>query len=975
MRWCPQSTIMLLLLTASTVMLQAQPQRQIPAPYSARGARCYLVNYGAIGGNRFLAEFAGRRFALIDEARAADIPMLRVVDPGIPILRYKDIVALHRHMDEFPALNRDEYAFLHSCEPSGLQILLRGDTATLSWLPDRRDLPITGYRLRWHLDSLDGGQPLGDTLISSPPFTARLPKSAVYISVATQLQDGGLLQYGLPVRRRTQAGGMTESGLLLLPERIAETRTSEFVDVEISVRVDAGTPPDSLFIIGDWNRNNRFDIPDERQRLQHSGERWTVAHRIDIAGLRTHCGYEFRIEAWSSGTARLYPQRGAWHSNINNRLINNTYGFYVMNVGSSMWRQSYIEQVLLAFSQRGYSGLFEDDCWYRVANYGVDAWPPEPYDELRWRTQLFGMMDSIRTGIAPRPAYFNGLHTETSDSLLLHAEGGMTEGFAYTHWSGLVRGASWQRQCNRGLVAQHVYGKTWLALGGAPFDDHNGRLYALASYLLVADSMSLFANATTYQEFAHFPEFDLPLGSPLETADRDVDDLAHQFGGGTLHRREYERGTVVVNAGSEPAVYPDARGRAVLRLEGGTTVEGGRLASAVPTDTLPSGSARIYLNLQPGEQFASPVIDSIRVEPAIVSSDGSTPCSVAVRAHDPSPASLRSDPSLPLSVVLDAGTVGGPRHLQLTAQGSGSPEQPVWFRGAFTLPVGAPPDSASLPVRVHAATGLVTVGRAPIRIRSADSANLLQNYSFEIDNNDDGIPDHWRGYVNGFDYDTSGSNAVTGSRSVHARNDSLSDFRGVSVHIALQQSVPQPLELSGWSKCIDVSGEENNDYALYADIRYTDGTPLYGRTATFSTGTHDWEFSSTVIEPEKPIASISLYALFRRHTGEVWFDQLALRPYQEPSSIAPRRDAALRLSVYPNPADDVLLLHCTSMSTGHAHLQLFDRLGRLCRSFAPRILTQTPETWSVPLDGLPAGLYFLYVRTNDGSIAKPVILR
>lgn len=994
MRAIPTFSVLLLLLTASTVRPQAQlhptSQQQkrhlqaqtsqartqkIPPSYSTRGPRCYLVNYGAIDGDRFLAAFAARRFALINEAQAADIPMLRAVDPDVPVLRYKDIVALHRGMEEFPMLDRDEYAFLHSCEPSGLQILLRGDTTVLTWLPDRRTLPIAGYRLRWHLDSLDGGHPLGDTLISEPPYNVRLPKSAMYLSVATQLQDGSLLHYGLPVHRDSGGGRAPRGAFLLWPEHISETRTEESVDIEISIRTAGGAAADSVFIIGDWNRNNRFDLPDERQRLQRAGKRWTAAHSIDITGLRTFCGYEFRIEAWSSGEMRLFPHRGAWHSNINNRLINNTYGFYAMNVGSSTWRQSYIEQVLLAFSQRGYSGLFEDDCWYRVPNYGVDAWPPEPYDETAWRQQLFAMMDSIRAGIAPRPAYFNGLHTETSDSLLLHADGGMTEGFAYTHWSGLVHGASWRRQCNRGLAAQHRYGKTWLALGGAPFDDHEGRLYALASYLLVADTLSMFANATTYQEFAHFPEFDLPLGSPLESADLDVDDLAHQISGGTLHRREYENGTVVVNTGSTAVAYPDARGRPALQLEGGITTEGGRLSSVIMSDTLSPGSARIYLNHQNGERLMSPVIDSIHVDPSIVPSDGNTLCEVSVLAHDPSPASLQSDPSLPLSVVLDAGAVGGPRHLLLTTQGSGSPAQPVWFRGRFTLPVGAPPDSASLPVYVHATTGLVTVGRAHLRIRSADSANLLLNYSFEIDNNDDGIPDHWRGYVKGFDYDTSGAHAVTGSRSVHIRNDSLSDFRGVTVHIELQQSSPEPLELSGWSKCIGVSGEENNDYALYADIRYTDGTPLYGRTATFSTGTHDWEFSSTVIEPEKPIASISLYALFRRHTGEVWFDQLALRPWQQPSNTAFRRDAVLHVSIYPNPANDALQLHCSSASTGRVSLQLFDHLGRLCRSFPPRIMAQTQNTWSLPLNGLSAGLYYLHVHTKSGSVAKPVILR
>ncbi|MBN1448162.1 MAG: hypothetical protein JXA28_09550, partial [Bacteroidetes bacterium] len=606
-----------------------------PAAFDARGVRSYLVNYGAIHSDRFLAEFAGRRFALIDEAGAADISLLRAVNPDLPILRYKDIVALHRSMPEFPALDRDESAFMHSCEPSGLQLLLRGDTAGITWLPDRRTLPIAGYRLSWHLDSLDGGHPLVDSLLTMPPVTVRLPKSAVFLSVATELTDGSQLNYGFPVRASAAA-----KRLLLWLENITETRTDEQVDIDITLRNPGAGMPDSVFIIADWDRNNQLDPQSERTRILSSGDTWRFSRSIDITGQRTFCGYEFRVEVWSNGASSVFPNRGTWHTNVNNRLINNTYGFYVMNVGSSAWRQSYVEQVLQAFSQRGYSGLFEDDCWYRVASYGGDAWPPEPYDDLQWRTDLYTMLDSIRIGIAPKPAYFNGLYTDISDTLLLYTEGGMTEGFAYTHWSGLVRGNSWRTQCNRGLSAQHRFGKTWLALGGAPFNDPDGRLYALASYLLVADSLSMYANATSYQEFAHFPEFDIPLGVPLESALLDVNELAHEWDGGTYHRREFEHGTVVVNAGEVPAVYPDGLARPALRLIGGITTDGGRVTCGTVGDTLRPGSAHIYLNLPPGEILASPVIHAITVHPGVVPADGSTSCEVRVLASDSSDASF-----------------------------------------------------------------------------------------------------------------------------------------------------------------------------------------------------------------------------------------------------------------------------------------------------------------------------------------------
>ena len=41
------------------------------------------------------------------------------------------------------------------------------------------------------------------------------------------------------------------------------------------------------------------------------------------------------------------------------------------------------------------------------------------------------------------------------------------------------------------------------------------------------------------------------------------------------------------------------------------------------------------------------------------------------------------------------------------------------------------------------------------------------------------------------------------------------------------------------------------DYSLYVDLVYADGTPLWGQTAQFRTGTHDWEAREMIILPEK----------------------------------------------------------------------------------------------------------------------------
>ena len=91
-----------------------------------------------------------------------------------------------------------------------------------------------------------------------------------------------------------------------------------------------------------------------------------------------------------------------------------------------------------------------------------------------------------------------------------------------------------------------------------------------------------------------------------------------------------------------------------------------------------------------------------------------------------------------------------------------------------------------------------------------------------------------------------------------------------------REGEPLPLIVTGWSRAQDVSGPPGRDYAIYIDAVYTDDTPLWGVVSCFSTGTHDWEERRCVVLPEKPLRSITVYALFRGHAGTAWFDDFAL---------------------------------------------------------------------------------------------------
>jgi hypothetical protein len=101
--------------------------------------------------------------------------------------------------------------------------------------------------------------------------------------------------------------------------------------------------------------------------------------------------------------------------------------------------------------------------------------------------------------------------------------------------------------------------------------------------------------------------------------------------------------------------------------------------------------------------------------------------------------------------------------------------------------------------------------------------------------------------------------------------------RGVTQSVALNQTRPEPIVASAWSKAEGVGGSPNSDYSLYIDLVFTDGTPLWGQVSPFATGSHDWERREVVILPEKPVKQVSFHMLLRGHGGKASFRDPELR--------------------------------------------------------------------------------------------------
>ena len=148
--------------------------------------------------------------------------------------------------------------------------------------------------------------------------------------------------------------------------------------------------------------------------------------------------------------------------------------------------------------------------------------------------------------------------------------------------------------------------------------------------------------------------------------------------------------------------------------------------------------------------------------------------------------------------------------------------------------------------------------------------NLVVNGGFESEGG-------WVGVGEGFQIDR--QVAHRGRQSMRCEGATLASTHGARQVITLDPPVQHPFRISAWSRA--ENAEVGQDYDIYLDLFYADGTPLWGQMARFEPGTHDWQKSETVFEVAKPVKRIEVHLLFRKARGTVWFDDLevSLAPF------------------------------------------------------------------------------------------------
>lgn len=153
----------------------------------------------------------------------------------------------------------------------------------------------------------------------------------------------------------------------------------------------------------------------------------------------------------------------------------------------------------------------------------------------------------------------------------------------------------------------------------------------------------------------------------------------------------------------------------------------------------------------------------------------------------------------------------------------------------------------------------------------------------------------WSDYGQGFEFAT--DDPHSGEYCIRAENVTGEAGGGAGQSVEVDQDEAAPLKIAGWSRAEGVdAGEADWQYSIYVDLRYQDGESWPMQVAPFERGTHGWQHSEIIIEPEKPVASARYHVFIRQIGGTVWFDDLF---FGEPDG-----ENLLRLSGFEN--DDII---------------------------------------------------------------------
>jgi hypothetical protein len=143
----------------------------------------------------------------------------------------------------------------------------------------------------------------------------------------------------------------------------------------------------------------------------------------------------------------VYPGEDDWaevnshedwfvHAANGNRILNTFWNWYLMDVGSSGWRQHYVSYVNNQISNAQYDGVFADDVWNTIESWSsqyFNAAIPEAVIS-RWHNDTIEMLQYVKANLLPNKILIVNSDEWNTDDYLNVADGQMIEGYEHAPW-------------------------------------------------------------------------------------------------------------------------------------------------------------------------------------------------------------------------------------------------------------------------------------------------------------------------------------------------------------------------------------------------------------------------------------------------------------------------------------------------------------------------------------------------------------
>ncbi len=263
----------------------------------------------------------------------------------------------------------------------------------------------------------------------------------------------------------------------------------------------------------------------------------TVIGYKDLIGMHTH------YSDWPEVNAH---EDWFIHDIYGNRIQNSAWGWYLMDVGNSGWREHWVNNLNSNMGSL-FDGVFVDDVWNSLNGY-VSGVSSSVYNN--WHSNVLGMLQYIKANITPGKLVIINTDEWNSYTYVSVVDGQMLEGFVHCDWEacntqGTRNAALILAQINNMAINSAAGKIVWGASGTLVPSDSNDMArmvkYCYAGFLLGqnGDGAIWQFNGWHSSDGSHgyYPIMDTPIGNPTNS----------YYQSQNVYMRDYTNGKAIFN--------------------------------------------------------------------------------------------------------------------------------------------------------------------------------------------------------------------------------------------------------------------------------------------------------------------------------------------------------------------------------------------------------------------------------------------